>query len=182
MEKVYLSNADVEGMLDDIVHGIKESDWQPDVVIGIGRGGLVPGVMLSHCLGVPMQSLDISLRDHTDITVSNCSMAEDAFGYIDINSRQGSPSDPAKRVNILVVDDINDTGATLQWIIDDWQHSCLSDDPAWKDVWGKNVRFATLINNEKSDFVAVDYYGRKVNKEKDPVWYCFPWENWFESQ
>ena len=45
--------------------------------------------------------------------------------------------------NILIVDDINDTGATFNWIKKDWQSGCLPDNEAWNNVWGNNVRFAT---------------------------------------
>ena len=45
---------------------------------------------------------------------------EDAFGYVTQLEIPGPPnlvrSDPALRKNILIVDDINDSGATFNWI------------------------------------------------------------------
>ena len=73
-------------------------------------------------------------------------MAEDAFGYGVLENGTATPV-PEKRKRILIVDDINDTGKTFQWIIDDWQDNCLSKNPAWKQVWDNNVRFAVLTEN-----------------------------------
>ena len=37
-----------------------DADWTPDFIIGIGRGGLVPAVFLSHAIGLPTLSVDYS--------------------------------------------------------------------------------------------------------------------------
>jgi hypoxanthine phosphoribosyltransferase len=39
---------------------IRESGWRPDLIIGIGRGGLIPAVYLSHATSIPMLSVDHS--------------------------------------------------------------------------------------------------------------------------
>ena len=61
-----------------------------------------------------MYTLDVRLRDG-DTQESNLWMAEDAFGVPDWEKQAGR-----KGKNILIVDDINDTGATFQWIKEDW--------------------------------------------------------------
>jgi hypoxanthine phosphoribosyltransferase len=120
-----------------------------------------------------MYTLDIRLRDGNE-QESCLWMAEEAFGY---NSFQMGIGYEGK--NILVVDDINDTGATFQWIKEDWQSSCLPDDPHWrKEVWHKNVRFAGLVNNLNSDF-NVDYSSLEINKADNPEWIVFPYEKWW---
>ena len=119
--------------------------------------------MLSHYMGVPMETLKVSLRDGDFST--NCWMADDAFS--------------GKK--ILVVDDINDTGATLAWIQQDWRASSYPSDETWnKMVWHKNVRFAVLVNNTASP-AQVDYSGHEINKAEDDSWIVFPWENWWEK-
>jgi hypoxanthine phosphoribosyltransferase len=107
-------------------------------------------------------------------------MAEDAFGYVDLEQQGTLKSrwDISKRKNILIVDDINDTGATFNWIKQDWQSSCLPNEDAWKTVWGKNVRFATLTENLSSEFDdTVNYTCHEVNKAEEDVWLVYPWEN-----
>ena len=41
---------------------IDEAGWLPDFVIGVGRGGLVPAVYLSHHFELPMLSIDHSSK------------------------------------------------------------------------------------------------------------------------
>ena len=82
--------------------------------------------------------------------------------------------------NILIVDDINDQGTTLNWIINDWKSSCFPNDPAWDEVWNQNVRFAVLVDNLSSKCeYAMDYVGMEINKAENNVWVDFPWEDWW---
>jgi hypoxanthine phosphoribosyltransferase len=98
-------------------------------------------------------------------------MAEDAFGY------QGDGlSHVSHRKNILIFDDINDSGNTLNWIRDDWPSGCLPNDKGWETVWGNNVRVATLMDNAQSKFEHVDYTALEIDKAENPTWIVFPWE------
>ena len=169
MKKHLVTWTDVEHQVQEILRQMQKDEWMPDYVVGLTRGGLVPANMISQYLDVPMETLKVKLRDHSD-TESNLWMSEDAFGY------HNHPS----VTNILIVDDINDTGATLNWIKQDWQSSCLPDDPKWNSVWNVNVRIATLYDNEssKSD-LTVDYTAVTINKAEEDVWIDFPWESWW---
>jgi hypoxanthine phosphoribosyltransferase len=100
-------------------------------------------------------------------------MAEDAYGYV----ANPEPSAGPYHKNILIVDDINDTGATFNWIMNDWQAGCLPNDPKWNNVFGNNVRFAALTENLASDFSKVSYSCHEVNKAEEDVWLVYPWEN-----
>ena len=157
--------------------------WRkPDYIIGISRGGLTPAIMLSHWFDIPMKPLQVSLRDGGEC-VSDLSSAEDAFGYVTQLEIPGPPnlvrSDPALRKNILIVDDINDSGATFNWIKEDWQKSCFPQETnAWNSVWQQNVRFATLTENLASEFDGVvQYVCHEINKAEEDVWLVYPWEN-----
>ena len=109
MKKVYYSWKDVQGAVLEIARQMHNDDnWRPDYIVGLGRGGLIPATLLSHYTNIPMQTLDVSLRDG-GFKVSNLGMSEDAY--------EGK--------NILVVDDINDQGSTIAWIKQDWEASCL---------------------------------------------------------
>ena len=168
--KVYYKDSTVKAWMHEIIRAMAKDEWRPDYIVGLTRGGLIPAVMMSHTLDIPMHTLEVKLRDHAN-TESNLWMAEDAFGYHD---------HPAT-TNILIVDDINDSGATLNWIKQDWQSSCLPNDPKWADVWNTNVRIATLFDNEssKSELV-VDYTAVTINKAEEDVWIDFPWESWWK--
>ena len=191
MNKVYHTDKDVRSWVHSIIREMHNQNWRPDYVVGLTRGGLIPAVMISQYLGCRMETLNVSLRDGTSGPESNLWMAEDAYGYIPTDERtdaeieismlpvKGDTSDPTKRKKILVVDDINDSGATLDWIKKDWPSGCLPDDLAWNNIWNNNVRFAVLVNNEASNFKNVDYVGTSINKLEDPCWVVFPWENWW---
>lgn len=166
MKKIYYTWNDIESGCIEIARQLYRDSWKPDYIVGIARGGAIPATLLSHFLGVPMQTLDVSLRD-SGVTVSNCGMSEDAFGY------NKSP------MNILVVDDINDSGDTINWIINDWQSSCVPNSDVWKKVWHQTVKFATLTNNLSSK-ATVDYSAWEINKFEDPVWIVFPWEQFWK--
>ena len=184
MNKVYYKDSTVRAWLHDIIRAMNADGWRPDYIVGLTRGGLVPATMLSHYLDVRMETLKVSLRDDSEMgPESNLWMAEDAFGYIE-QDVVPVPTDAVRsalelRKNILIVDDINDSGATLNWIKNDWPSGCLPSDPTWDTVWGNNVRTAVLINNEASEFTDVDYVGLSINKLEEPIWCVFPWEEWW---
>jgi xanthine phosphoribosyltransferase len=178
MNKQIISQEQYTRLVSKICRDISVNGWMPDYVVGITRGGLLPAVMISHYFKVPMKSLGVSLRDGGDLE-SNFWMAEDAFGYHRVDGRPGT-SNPALRKNILIVDDINDSGATLNWIMKDWVNSCLPTDPAWEDIWNSNVRFAVVVDNLASQCsVGVYYTGMEINKAEEDVWIEFPYEEWW---
>ena len=148
VKKNYFTTSQMRNALIQIEDQMVHSAWMPTIILGINRGGCIPGVYLSHRLNTPQEVLDIRLRDHT--TKPNLSVLEKAFAF---------------QKKILILDDINDTGATFQFII---------------DKFGKGdgrVKFAALIHNKPSK-VTVDYLGYEINKSIDPAWVVFPWEEW----
>ena len=80
------------------------------------------------------------------------------------------------RKQILVVDDINDTGATFDWIKQDWESGCLPDSIGWEDVWHENVRFATMCEKTHTNFGNVDYVWEEIDTSEKDTWIVFPWE------
>ena len=76
---------------------LSAGDWTPTRIIGIGRGGLVPAVYLSHATGWPMLSCDWSS--------GLGAFAEDVVERLARRTQQGD--------RLLFVDDINDSGRTI---------------------------------------------------------------------
>jgi hypoxanthine phosphoribosyltransferase len=171
MKKIYHTWQDVESQTQEILRQMHLDNWHPDYVVGLTRGGLVPANLISQYLNIPMQTLKVSLRDDDqNACESNLWMAEDAYG---ISGHGGK--------NILIVDDINDSGATLNWIKKDWSSGCFPKDKRWKKVWGQNVRVAVLVDNEASKSkLNVSYSAVDLNKAEQDVWIVFPWEDWWK--
>lgn len=176
MEKLSISNKKFKSLVSKICRDIIISNWTPDYIVGISRGGLIPAVMISHYLNIPCHTLEVSLRDGERGCETNCWMSEDAFGY-DPDTRQSSEKHKKK---ILIVDDINDSGATINWIKDDWKSSCLADNDEWDKIWGDSVRYAVIVDNLSSKAeVPVAYHGFEINKSEKDVWINFPYEEWW---
>ena len=147
INKIYFTNIQMRNALIQIEDQMVHSNWIPDIVLGINRGGCIPGVYLSHRLKRPHEVLDVRLRDHT------------ATPNLDVLEKLAQ-----KQNKILIIDDINDTGATFQYILDKFGKP-------------KNIKFAAVINNKPSP-VQMDYRGYEINKDENPQWIVFPWEEW----
>jgi hypoxanthine phosphoribosyltransferase len=162
LKKRYIDWRQLEGYCNEIIRQLNKDAWRPDYIVGITRGGAVPAIMLSQYLDIKMVGMDVSLRDYGEFDMgpeSNCWAAEDA----------------ANGKKILIVDDINDTGATFNWIVKDW------DITGTRIKWGENVRFAVIIDNESSKAThSPQYCGESINKAVDDVWQVFPWEDWWK--
>jgi len=176
MVKTYYSWQDVNTAATNIALKMYKDNWKPDYIVGLNRGGLPISVMLSHLLNCNHYALDVRLRDNAT-QESNCWMAEDAFGYVSAENRINDVAvDTNNRKNILIVDDINDTGATFNWIREDWESGCLPGHDGWDDVWNQNVRFATMCEKTHTKFDGVDYYWKEIDTSEEDTWIVFPWE------
>ena len=162
LKKCSLSWGDIEYLANTIVRDINVSVWRPDLIIGIDRGGLILSNMLSQYLEIPHATVKVSLRD-----------------FKDTESLLWAPEEVLAGKNILLVDDINDSGATQAWLMEDWAGAVAGIEPDFIDkYWHKSVRLAVLVDNEASDQYT-DYCGMSVNKVEKDVWIDFPWESWW---
>jgi hypoxanthine phosphoribosyltransferase len=169
----------VEKQAQELLRQLHLDHWKPDYVVGLTRGGLVPANLISQYLEVPMHTLNVSLRDGSSHPESNLWMAEDAYGYEVFDPMCSNDG----RKKILIVDDINDSGATLNWIKQDWMSSCFpNDQERWNQVWQYSVRVAVLVDNESSaSELNVSYSAVDLNKAEEDSWIVFPWEDWWKN-
>jgi hypoxanthine phosphoribosyltransferase len=178
MKKIYYTWQDVERQTQEILRQLQRDAWMPDYVVGLTRGGLIPANLISQYLDCPMETLKVSLRDDASQPESNLWMAEDAYGHEVFDAMCSGDG----RKKILIVDDINDSGATLNWIMKDWQSSCFPNDhERWDHVWNDNVRVAVLCDNEASGSeLKISYSAVDLNKAEEDSWIVFPWEDWWK--
>jgi xanthine phosphoribosyltransferase len=142
--------------IDSIARQIKESEFKPKYIVAIARGGAVPGVYLSHKLGIPVQMIHWSTRDLND-------WANETNAWI--------PEDIHDGCRVVVVDDIVDGGITIQELLDDWQKSTAGVG----SLPLQNIRIAAMFYNTAQD-VNVDFYHCAIDRNTDKRWVHFPWE------
>ncbi len=126
---------------------IKKSGYKIDIIVAIGRGGYVPARILCDYL---------LIKDLTSIKVEHWGTA--------VSSKEAKIKFPLsgdiKNKNVLLVDDVTDTGETLRVSLD-----------YLKTFKPYKIKTAVLIHKICSRFLP-DYFVRKVIKWR---WIIFPW-------
>lgn len=151
-DKVFFTQADIDRQLASIYRQMALQKYIPDAIVGITRGGLVPAVYISHYFNVPLYTINVSFRD----TMIQGGI-EQLLGLLESGKK------------VLVVDDICDSGETLNFI-----HEKTS---AVFDLNAIELRYAVLFHNEASKCsVLPDFIGVDINKAEKDIWVCFPWE------
>ncbi len=145
-EKSYFTIDDMKTALSKIISQIESSNFTPEIIFSINRGGCIPGVYLSHAINVQHKVIDVQLRDNT-----NSPNLEPLTNIILVYN------------NILIIDDINDTGSTFNFIKKSFKNH------------NKKLYYASLIENKTSSF-KVNFFGKIIDKSVDPKWIVFPWE------
>jgi xanthine phosphoribosyltransferase len=146
----YIAYEDFLSMTRAVTRMVATGTFTPDFIIGVGRGGLVPAVFISHELQVPMLSVDHSSK------VPN--FADELLEKLAEKSAAGN--------RLLFVDDINDSGGTI-----DYMRCYLADHGG--DA--SRMRFAVLIDNQRSR-ARVDFAAQAIDRDEDKRWFVFPWE------
>ena len=145
-EKSYFTIDDMKTALSEIIGQMESTNFTPEIIFSINRGGCIPGVYLSHGINVQHKVIDVQLRDDTN-----------------------SPNlEPLTNIilaynNILIIDDINDTGSTFNFLKQSLKN------------YNRKIYYASLIENKTSTF-KVNFFGKIIDKSVDPKWIVFPWE------
>ncbi|HEX8300175.1 phosphoribosyltransferase [Sphingomonas sp.] len=134
------------------VHAIADAaaEWEPSLLVGVGRGGLTPAVYLSHRMGLPLVSIDHSTRI--------AQFGEELVSVLAQRTRGGD--------RLLFIEDINDSGKTIGEI-----RTALAAEGAIAE----HIRFAVLMNNVQSS-QTVEYGFRAIDRAVQKDWFVFPWE------
>ena len=155
MKKLWYDWKEMRRDVNTLCRDITLDKFDPQVIVGISRGGLLPGVMMSHWLQKPFKPVKASLRDFPEW--------ED---YL--------PKKTDERV--LIVDDICDSGETFTRMKSYIKGPRLNQPMELPT----EVRFASLWWNNECDFEP-HYYAQECAKDSEDIWIHFPWEHWWNG-
>lgn len=89
--------------LEEIIEAIKRVSFEEefDLIVAIGRGGIIPGALVSQRMGLPLEILRIRYRDDQHVPLYDAPKMVESVDF----SFQGK--------RILLVDDVSRTGQTF---------------------------------------------------------------------
>jgi hypoxanthine phosphoribosyltransferase len=147
VEKAFIDWAYVDNWVNKLAELIKETEIEYNYIVALGRGGLIPGAMLSYKLGIKnLQNLGINTRQ------------EDGK-YLETVVYQR----PAISGNVLVVDDINDSGKTFEAV----------DSLITKEYSIDKLTYCSIVRRYSSTFTKDTI--QAVDTSIDD-WFVFPWD------
>lgn len=152
--KKYLTWIEFQDNVKFLAWQINTTKFKPNFIIGLTRGGACLATNLSYVLDTPVLYFDP--KNHK-------------IGDLNLNFNTD---------NILIVDDINDTGETIikvrkQIIKTLHPETNISDDSIFSL---NNIKFCVLYDNISSKFQSPDYSAIAINKKENNEWIVFPWE------
>jgi hypoxanthine phosphoribosyltransferase len=149
MEKIFLTWETVQSDIEKCLDQIKDKSF--DFILGLMRGGSIPATILSNKLNVPLRMFGIKsyidTKQNDEITIYQT--CRDSI----INAK-------SNRKNLLIVDDLSDSGNTLKFAVDNYKY------------YFDNVYTLTPYVKEGTTFEP-DFYSRRYEKDS---WLVFPWE------
>ena len=144
IENDRLSWEEFDGLAKSLVLQIKESKISYDAILGVARGGLMLAGVLSYHLGIkPFYTVNTKLYEDKTLVLPE-------ILYFPENVQLG---------NVLVVDDILDTGSTYALL------------KRLVSAASKSYSWAVLIDKGKTK-INVDYVGIRLESSR---WIHFPW-------
>jgi hypoxanthine phosphoribosyltransferase len=131
----------------ELAEAIHSDGFHPDIILGIARGGLLPAAAVAYALGVK-NTFTMNVEFYTDVDerLDVPMVLPPVPELIDVSDHR-----------LLVVDDVADTGATLEVV-----HEFCAGKVA-------EVRTAVLYEKPRS-LVKCPYVWRRTDR-----WITFPW-------
>ncbi|MDI6811862.1 MAG: phosphoribosyltransferase [archaeon] len=136
----------------DVREEITAAGFEPDVIIGVARGGwFLARVLCDFFLLKDLLSLKM---EHWGITATITGDAQMKYGLDEEAKRR------LKEKKVLIADDVTDTGESINLVV-----------KYVKSLGVKDVKTATMHHKTSSSFIP-DFYGELIREWK---WVIYPW-------
>lgn len=157
MKGYYFSFSDIHKLVKKSFLEIQASQFKPDYILAIGAGGFIPARLLRTFIKIPI--IAITTSSYCDKEKSKISTLKKEQWLEGVN---------IKNKKILVVDDIDDTRATLQFCLEEIQ----KENPA---EIGLFILHNKLREKEGKypEHIKKIFIGENLNDE----WIHYPWES-----
>lgn len=141
----------------ELARTIVASGWEPDLIIAIARGGLLPAGALSYAMGVKaIGTMNVEFYTGIGETLPEPQLLPP---LMDVSALDGH--------RVLVVDDVADSGRTLKMVMDLIEEHGLSLNG--RAAVAVDARSAVIYRKPRSVIVP-DYEWRITDR-----WINFPW-------
>lgn len=157
MKKIYYTYEKVHNLIKKIADDIKADNWQPDCIIAISAGGLIPARIMRNFIEKDIYIVGVKRYINDAITH-------------DVIIRVQWLDDVEKKIKgkkILLIDEIDDTRLTLSYCLKE----LLRQEP-------QEIRVAVINKKiKKKDGIFPDEIKKcYVGEVIDDVWVNYPWE------
>ena len=124
MEKHYIRSEDLIQDSFRLAWQVYEDGYRPNYIIGVWRGGAPIGIAVQEffsVLGVPSDHIAIRTSHYRGIDDRNSEVQVYGLNYV---IKQVESDD-----SLLIVDDVHDTGVSIEKIVSDLQAACKKNTP-----------------------------------------------------
>lgn len=153
VQKLYYTYDQIHQYVRNISNQIKECNYKPDLIIAVGGGGYIPARILRSFIKVPLIGISLNF-------------------YNDLNQITDEPKilqwiceDDIKNKNVLIVDEIDDSRKTLDYIVTNF-----------KQYNPNNISIAVIHSKLKEKVrnnFPIDFIGQII----PDLWVVYPWDN-----
>ena len=160
MDKLYIKSEDLLRDSFKLAWRVFESGFEPNYIVGVWRGGAPIGIAVQEflsVLGIKSNHVAIRTSYYSGIDRRKDSVQVYGLNYV---IRQLESED-----RLLIVDDVHDTGNSINQIINDIKAACKKNTPVIKIA----TPFYKPANNNTTN--KPDYYLHETDK-----WLVFPHE------
>jgi len=152
--KLHISLEDINQSMKGILNRIEEDMNEPDILLCLTRGGLVPTGIYSYAANIK-NIINMSLSSYEDEKQGDIS-------FTSLNSYEIDKLNEA--TSIMIVDDIIDTGITIDTVIEHLKNNLTDFD-------NKDINIFTIVNKSKK---YKNVYS--IIERSDDTWIVFEWD------
>ena len=157
-EKIYYSYDEIDQLCRSTAI-LTKNTFDPDIILAIGGGGLIPARIIRTVINKPIYVVSLSSYDENNNQIDNlCEIQWADFSKL-------------KDKKILIVDEIDDTRKTLDYVVNKMKTE--------ENILGSNIGIFVIHNKQKQkckliNEINIKYY--QATRSVPDKWIVYPWD------